>query len=192
MKLDELSSALGSRLTSYSRKVLEAYIEREETLDPLLDLDILKEKTGIFCTLRKNNRLRGCIGFPYPTHQLGEALVKSTIQAAVQDPRFKKVKIVELADINIELTVLTPPELITVSSSDDILKKINLGVDGLIIDSGNNKGLLLPQVPIEQNWTIHEYLEGICLKAFLPRDSWKDTEKVKLYNFQGRIFEEGK
>ena len=68
--------------------------------------------------------------------------------------------------------------------------KINIGRDGLIIEHRGHRGLFLPQVPVEQHWTIDEYLEGICNKAFLPSDVWKDIEKTKLYKFQGKIFEE--
>jgi uncharacterized protein (TIGR00296 family) len=151
----------------------------------------LKEKCGIFCTLRKNDQLRGCIGFPYPTHPLGEALVKSTIQAAAHDPRFQRVNASELKEIKIELTILTPPELIIVSHPKEYFKEIEIGRDGLVVESKHNRGLLLPQVPVEQDWSIQEFLEGICQKAYLPKDAWMDIDHVKLYKFQGKIFHEG-
>ena len=190
MKLIDLSNDLGTKLTSYSRKVLEEYINNSRTLEPLFNPEILEEKAGIFCTLRKNKQLRGCIGFHYPSHKLGDALVKSTIQAAVHDPRFNPVKPSELNQIEIELTVLTPPELIKVRDSDEYVKIIKIGIDGLIIESGQRRGLLLPQVPVEQQWTIEEFLEGICHKAYLDSNAWQDIKNTKLYKFNGKIFEE--
>ena len=191
MKLDDLSNELGKKLTDYSRKTINTYFIELKTLEPLYDPVILQEKAGIFCTLRKFGQLRGCIGYPYPSNPLGEALVQSTIQAAVEDPRFQPVTGKELKDITIELTVLTPPELIKISSSyKEYYDKIKIGVDGLIIEQRGRRGLLLPQVPVEQHWTIDEYLEGICHKAYLASDAWKDTTATKLYKFQGRIFEE--
>ena len=190
MHLDDLSDELGKKLTSYSRQVLESYLTDHKTLEPLTDSPVLLEKAGIFCTLRKFGQLRGCIGYPYPTFPLGNALVKATIQSAVDDPRFPQVTASELKDITIELTVLTPPQLISVSKFEDYYEKIKIGEDGLIIEHKGQRGLLLPQVPIEQHWTIDEYLKGICHKAYLSSNSWKDIQKTKLYKFNGKIFEE--
>ena len=190
MLLEDLSEELGKKLTVYSRNVLNSYINDHKTIEPLLEPSILKEKSGIFCTLRKFGNLRGCIGYPYPTHPLGEALVKATIQSAVEDPRFPQVTSKELKDIEIELTVLTPPQLITVSKFEEYYEKIKIGEDGLIIEHKGRRGLLLPQVPVEQHWTIDEYFEGICHKAYLSSNSWKDIQNTKLYKFNGKIFEE--
>ncbi len=190
MHLDDLSEELGKKLTSYSRQVLMAYITDHKTLPALTDSALLQEKAGIFCTLRKFGQLRGCIGYPYPTNKLGDALVKATIQSAVEDPRFPQVTAKELKDIEIELTVLTPPELITVTTYQEYYNKIEIGKDGLIIEHEGRRGLFLPQVPVEQHWTIDEYLEGICHKAYLSSNSWKDIHNTKLYKFQGKIFEE--
>lgn len=190
MNFQDLSEELGKKLTGYSRQVLNSYINDHKTLPPLTDPIILQEKAGIFCTLRKFGNLRGCIGFPYPTYTLGEALVKATIYSAVEDPRFSKVSSKELKDIEIELTVLTPPQLITVTNYEEYYDAIKIGRDGLFIDHSGQTGLFLPQVPVEQHWTIEEYLEGICNKAYLPIDTWKNLESTKLYKFQGKIFKE--
>lgn len=190
MQLTDLSDDLGKKLTSYSRLVLTSYIKDHKELEPLLDSKMLQEKSGVFCTLRKYGQLRGCIGYPYPSHPLGEALVKATIQSGVEDPRFPAVTEKELKDITIELTILTPPELIKVNKFEDYYNEITIGVDGLIIEHKGRRGLLLPQVPVEQHWTIDEYLEGICHKAYLSTNAWKDIENTKLYKFSGKIFEE--
>jgi hypothetical protein len=190
MLLDDLSDELGKILTSYSRRVLNSYLSEHITLPFLSDPPVLKEKSGIFCTLRKFGQLRGCIGFPYPTHPLGEAHVKSTLQAAVDDPRFPAVSFKELSDITIELTVLTPPQLISVQKFEDYYEQIKIGLDGLIIEHKSRRGLLLPQVPVEQHWDIDDYLEGICQKAYLSPETWKNVQSTKLYKFNGKIFDE--
>ncbi|MHA2362444.1 MAG: TIGR00296 family protein [Candidatus Hodarchaeales archaeon] len=191
IQLEDFSSELGNKMILYARKVLETYLSKQEQeLPPLTEPSILQNNAGIFCTLKKAGQLRGCIGYPYPTYPLGKALVKASIQSAVQDPRFNPVKYNELDKIKIELTVLTPPQLLKVSSKEDYYKKIEIGRDGLIAEYRNNRGLLLPQVPIEQKWSIIEFLAHTCQKAGIPSDLWQDTNKVKFFIFQGKIFEE--
>jgi hypothetical protein len=90
-----------------------------------------------------------------------------------------------------EVSVLTPPELIKVSKTNEYPSKIKIGEDGLIVERGMFKGLLLPQVPVEWGWDEEEFLCQCCIKAGLPPDNWllKDT---KIYKFQAIIFEEEK
>lgn len=194
MDFSDLTPELGSLMLRYSRRVLEVRLHQGETLPALQEPHILQEKAGLFCTL-KNRRggLRGCIGLPYPTHRLGEALVNATIGAALEDPRFPPVTKEELPHLTIDLTVLTPPEKLVVSSPDEYLGKIKVGRDGLIVGTGAySRGLLLPQVPVEQGWDTQEFLEGTCRKAMLPKDAWRDLKRVMVYRFQGQIFEEEK
>ena len=103
------------------------------------------------------------------------------IAASSQDPRFPPVKPDELKDIDVEVSVLTAPTELT-----DPLA-VRVGTDGLIIEKGMNRGVLLPQVPTEQGWDKKQYLEGICRKAGLPPDAWKDA---KLLRFQAIVFDE--
>jgi uncharacterized protein (TIGR00296 family) len=89
----------------------------------------------------------------------------------------------------VEITVLTPPEPIGAETPEERLNEIEIGKHGLIIERGPHGGLLLPQVPVEQGWGKEEFLEGLCMKAGLPRDSWRDM-KTMLSSFQGVIFSE--
>ena len=186
-QLNDYTPELGNQMVTYARKVLEKYILEKKVLEPLIEPPILEVKAGIFCTLKLNGKLRGCIGYPNPSFSLGEALVKSSIQSAVHDPRFKPITYQELKEIIIELTILTPPQLIEVSNPLDYFEKIKIGRDGLIIEYNHSSGLLLPQVPIEQNWTVSQYLEHICVKAGISSQLWKDP-KTNIYSFQGIIF----
>lgn len=151
------------------------------------------ERAGVFVTLNTvkngNKKLRGCIGYPYPTHVLVEAIIDSAINAAVHDPRFLPLSINEIYNVVFEVSVLTPPKIIEVNDPKEITKKINIGQDGLIVERGFYKGLLLPQVPIEWGWNPEEFVSQCCIKAGLPSDSW-ESKQTKIYKFQAIIFEE--
>jgi uncharacterized protein (TIGR00296 family) len=95
----------------------------------------------------------------------------------------------ELDNVVFEVSVLTPPELVETTNPKEYINKIKVGEDGLIIERGYNKGLLLPQVPIEWGWCEEEFLCQCCMKAGLPPDSWL-TKDAKIYKFRAIIFEE--
>jgi len=147
------------------------------------------EKQGVFVTLEKNGQLRGCIGFPEPYLPLYRAIIESARSAAFSDPRFSPLKESEMADIKIEISVLTVPELIKVKKPEEYLKKINIGKDGLIIRSSFGSGLLLPQVFIEYKCDSEKALMMLCRKAGLSYDAWKSPAS-KIYKFQAEIFHE--
>jgi uncharacterized protein (TIGR00296 family) len=118
-----------------------------------------------------------------------EALIDSAINAATEDPRFEPISSTELNHVVFEVSILTPPERIDVANPKEYLSKIKVGQDGLIIERGYHKGLLLPQVPIDWGWCEEEFLCQCCMKAGLPPDSWL-TKDAKLYKFSAIIFEE--
>jgi len=145
--------------------------------------------SGVFVTLNNSDGLRGCIGFPMPDKKLSHVIIDAAISAATEDPRFSPVKTNELNDIVFEVTVLTPPAEIVVTDPTEYLEKIKVGRDGLIIRHSFSSGLLLPQVPVEYGWNVEEFLQHICEKAGLSRDTWKN-ESVKIEKFEGIIFKE--
>ena len=178
------------KLLEFSRKVIMTYLKEGIKLKPTLEgPNYFYEKSGVFCTLKLNDQLRGCIGYPEPVFPLIEALQRASISSATQDPRFPAVTLEEFEDIKIELTILTPPELLKVNNPDEYLNEITIGKHGLIAELGENRGLLLPQVPVEWNWSVREFLEQTCNKAWLSKDAFKDP-KFNLYRFEGRIISE--
>jgi uncharacterized protein (TIGR00296 family) len=190
----KLTREEGKFLVNLSRRTVTMYIESGIKLELSKDIPSkLMEPCGVFVTLsimnNKNKMLRGCIGLPYPTTPLVEGVIDAAISAATQDPRFQPVTLEELNHIVFEVSVLTPPELVSVNKPTDYPSKIEVGSDGLIIEYGYNKGLLLPQVPVELNWNEEEFLCQTALKAGLTPDSWlmKDT---RIYRFQAIIYEE--
>ncbi|UCC92886.1 MAG: TIGR00296 family protein [Thermoplasmata archaeon] len=146
---------------------------------------------GVFTTLKTHpgDSLRGCIGIPEPIMSLRDALVRSAMSAATQDPRFPRVSPGELDSILVEVTLMTPPEYIEVESPDELLEKVRIGVHGLIAVRGRARGLLLPQVPVEQGWDTEEFLRHTCWKAGLPMESWNDGV-TRFQWFTGQVFGE--
>ncbi len=181
----------GQELVRAAREAIEYYFQYNDEPQVLkgVDLDKYSEPRGVFVTLKKKGELRGCIGYPLPMFPLGKAVVKSALAAAFEDFRFTPLSENELKDLEIELSVLTVPEKISVKKPEEYLKKIKIGRDGLIIEYGMYSGLFLPQVPTEQKWGMQEYLDHLCMKAGMPPGTWKQPGVV-LKSFQAEIFEE--
>jgi len=186
----QLSDSDGVFLVKTARKAVTEFLSNGNKIK--LESDIEEKfsfNSGVFVTLNNPDGLRGCIGFPMPEKKLSHAIVDGAIAAATEDPRFPSVKTNELNDIVFEVTVLTPPVEIDVSDPMEYLEKIKVGRDGLIIRHSFSSGLLLPQVPVEYNWNVEEFLQHTCEKAGLSRDTWKN-ESVKIEKFEGIIFKE--
>lgn len=139
---------------------------------------VLNEKRGAFVTLKVNDQLRGCIGYPLPRKSLWETISDVAISAATQDFRFESITLEELPDTKIEISVLSLPKQIK-----DI-KKIEVGKHGIIISKGPCKGLLLPQVPLEWKWDLETYLSHGCLKAGLDKKEWKKGVNIEIFSAQ--------
>lgn len=188
---ERLSLEEGRYLVRLARQAIKDYLRGLEVRPEPPPTSRLREKRGVFVTLYlyPSKELRGCIGFPMPTMPLFEATVQSAISSAVNDPRFMPLDKEELDRVIIEVSVLTPPEEISYRDPRELLEKIVVGRDGLIIRSGPFSGLLLPQVPVEYGWDVEEYLMHLCLKAGLDSTHWL-TGKVKIYRFTAQIFSE--
>jgi uncharacterized protein (TIGR00296 family) len=190
----ELSQEEGEFLARLARKAVEEYLKtRKHAPVPDNISEKLKQPCGVFVTINSMEKgekeLRGCIGYPYPTDPLVQAVIQSAISAATEDPRFYPLSSKELDEVVFEVSVLTPPEKIETKKPKEYPAKIKVGEDGLIVERGMYKGLLLPQVPIEWKWNEEEFLCQCCIKAGLPADNWL-LDGTKLYKFQAIIFEE--
>ena len=183
-----ISDRAGEYLVEIAKKAIEHFIETKEKLEKPDDYPIeLDEKLGVFVTLNKNNMLRGCIGDTETIESVSNATIEVAIAAAFYDPRFSAVTKDEFPILDLEVTVLTKPELIVVAHPDQYFEEIEIGRDGLIIQKGYSRGLLLPQVATEHAFNIEEFLENTCMKAGISADSWMD-ESCDVYKFQGQIF----
>jgi len=180
----------GGMLVRIARKAVENYVRTGSSIAPKGCPAAFSEKRGVFVTICKypGKELRGCIGHPEATHPLIEALVNSAMYAA-RDPRFPPLNAAELGRVRIEVSVLTEPKLIDSGNPDRYPEEIEIGKDGLIIEKGKMRGLLLPQVAAELNWDQETFLGHLCIKANLTPDQWH-AKGVRIYKFQAEIFAE--
>lgn len=190
----DLTQQEGEFIVRLARDAVAEYLKTRKCFQtPKNTPEKLKQNCGVFVTINAlrhgEKELRGCIGYPYPTDPLVEALISSAISAATQDPRFNRLSTNELENVVFEVSVLTPPEQVKTNKPNEYLKKIRIGQDGLIIERGTCRGLLLPQVPVEWHWDEEEFLCQCCLKAGLSADNWLLSD-TKIYKFQAVIFEE--
>jgi uncharacterized protein (TIGR00296 family) len=184
-----LSLEEGKKAVVFARNVIEEYVRNNKTPKESI-AGVFNEKQGAFVTIHTypDHDLRGCIGIPLPIMPLKEAIIEGA-QSATRDPRFPPLDENELNNIIIEVTILTKPVLIKINKPQDYLKEIEIGRDGLIAEKGFFRGLLLPQVPVEQRWDLEEFLSNTCMKAGLMPDAWFD-KNIKISKFSGQIFTE--
>jgi len=138
----------------------------------------LREPGAAFVTLKTKGSLRGCIGHLAPVDPLYRTVAECAVAAASRDYRFDSVTAEELPDIELEISVLGPMEVI-----DDV-NQIQVGVHGLYIEKSGNRGLLLPQVAVEHNLDRDRFLELTCRKAGLPADAWKKGATIRIFTAQ--------
>ncbi|MFW9855435.1 MAG: TIGR00296 family protein [Candidatus Thorarchaeota archaeon] len=186
----------GDYLVKLARKVIEIYLRDGTRMEIPEDApQDLFDESGAFVTLHsiigsETANLRGCIGrIESRNSTLIQSTIDSAIDAAVHDPRFPPVKETEMRQILVEVTILTPPQTLIISNPDEYFHHIEIGRHGLIAQRGFNRGLLLPQVPVEQKWNIKTYLDYVCMKAGLPAEAWRHLE-TKISRFEGIIFTE--
>jgi len=145
---------------------------------PLPHLD---QPRGAFVTLHLEGELRGCVGFIQPTRELYQTIVEAALNAAFHDPRFLPVSEEEAPGLEVEISVLSLPQPI-------LPEQVVVGRHGLVVARGLYRGLLLPQVAVEQEWDATTFLEQTCLKAGLPTDAWK--RGATLQGFTAEVFGE--
>ncbi len=149
-----------------------------------------EEKSGAFVTinLHPSGELRGCIGYPQPFFPLVKSIEKGA-EGVAEDPRFPPLRAEELDVITVEVSMLTPPQLIEVKKPKELPKHVAVGVDGLSVAQGPYRGLLLPQVAVDWGWDASEFLSEACMKAGLLADAWLEPS-TRVYKFQAEVFAE--
>jgi uncharacterized protein (TIGR00296 family) len=190
----DLTQKEGETLVRFARKAVEEYLKTRKTISVPAEIPRnLLQLCGVFVTInsvkKREKELRGCIGYPYPTMPLAKAVIDSAINAATQDPRFEPLSLAELSNVVFEVSVLTPPEVVDAKRATEYPSKIKVGKDGLIVERGMFKGLLLPQVPVEWEWNEEEFLCQCSIKAGLPPDCWL-MSGTRICKFQAMIFGE--
>ena len=183
----------GREAVALARETLDSHVRKEKVPKHTWTRGPFSEERGVFVTLNLTDpmkeRLRGCIGFPYPVKKLGTAIQEATQAAASVDPRFPPVQRGELDAIVVEVSVLTVPAPLKPARPLDLPSMVRIGVDGLIASASGRSGLLLPQVATEFGMGSEEFLSQVCLKAGLLPDAWLEAG-TEIQVFQSEVFEE--
>jgi AmmeMemoRadiSam system protein A len=162
--MNEYSDEERELLLRLAHRAIAAELHQEE-LDTTPPSTHLAEPRGAFTTLHRSGQLRGCIGYVIALHPLYRTIADTAAGAAFRDPRFVPVTVSELAELVIEISVLSP--LLPIKPEE-----VEVGRHGLMVTLGQARGLLLPQVPLEWGWDREKFLSETCRKAGLPADAW--------------------
>lgn len=138
---------------------------------------------AVFVTLRANGTIRGSVGSVVETAPLYRTIQEMAIAAASRDPRFPPVRLEDLADLTIEVSVLGPRTRVYAPS------EICIGTHGVCVSADGKRGLLLPQAAVESGWDAETFLSQACQKAGLPPDTWHRPDAI-LEVFQTQDFAE--
>lgn len=170
-------------LLQVARDAILAHLARRRATPPVA-AGALAEPRGAFVTLhrRSNRELRGCVGMMRSDRPLAETVARMAVAAAAEDGRFAPVTAAELPDLQIEISALAP--MLPIRPEE-----VEVGRHGLWISHSGRRGVLLPQVPVEQGWDRETFLDHTCLKAGLPEGTWRQPG-VELLGFTATVFGE--
>ena len=168
------------RLLDLARRAVIARVQRAPA--PVAPADLNIPASGVFVTLYHRGELRGCLGTLDPREPVAEAVIRLAGDVTHRDHRFDPLRVAELNEVAIDLSVLTEPTIVSDPS------EIVVGRDGLIVEQGRRKGLLLPQVAPEHGFDRDTFLAHTCLKAGLAADAWRHGATI--YRFEAEVFGE--
>ncbi|MCX6544092.1 MAG: AmmeMemoRadiSam system protein B [Acidobacteria bacterium] len=170
-------------LLRLARETISRYLASDTVPLPRGGSSRLLRESGVFVTLKKHGELRGCIGRLQAQGTLVRLVSAMAFESAFRDPRFEPVRAGELGEIDIEVSVLTPPRQVAGPGA------IAVGRDGVILRLGDRSAVFLPQVATEQKWNREQLLDNLALKAGLPTDAWRG-KTAQLLTFQADVFSE--
>jgi len=191
---DLLTKEEGKYLLTLARKAIEHFLVKHQKLE-VLPADVpskrLAKDGACFVTLYKGKKkdLRGCIGSLEAHRPLIMDVIDNALNSAFGDPRFPQVRMEEMKEIRIEISVLTPPKRLVVKSSDELLQKLTPRKHGLIIQKGWARATFLPVVWDELKKK-EDFLVHLCMKAGLGPDEWKDAASMEFSTYMAQEFEE--
>jgi len=179
--MSPLSSEEKTFLFRLARRSLEAAVRGERMDAPAEFPRTLGSPGGVFVSLHQHGALRGCVGYVEALKPLYQTVIEAAAAAALHDSRFPRVDSAELAGLEVEISVLSPFWEVR-------LEEIQVGLHGLMVTRGFARGLLLPQVAVERDWTVSQFLAETCRKAGLPSDAWERGAKIEA--FTAEVFSE--
>ncbi len=176
----QLSAKEKQLLLEIAREAVTSYVRKGTIPRREVKEASLQEKKGCFVCIKINGMLRGCIGNFLSDRPLYQLVQEMAVSAATKDPRFYPMKEADLADFDLEISVLS--ELSKISS----IEEIKVGTHGLYLEKNFSRGVLLPQVAVEYGWDRDTFLSQTSLKAGLGKDDWR--EGADIYTFSALVF----
>ena len=176
-----LNEAERRQLVDLARRSVEARVSGRRGAAP--PDPVSTPASGVFVTVKVSGELRGCLG-TLECRDLATDVVRCAADAASEDPRFAPVASHELTALTVEVSILGPLERIDPLEPESIV----VGRDGLVVEDGHQRGLLLPQVAAERHWTREQFLRQTCVKAGLRTEAWRHGAAV--YRFSAEVFGE--
>jgi len=152
------------------------------------DIPSARQRRGAFVSLHeRGGDLRGCIGHLQSDRPLGEVIRQVAVSAAQHDPRFAPVTREELAELRIEISVLSEPVRVALAE----LPRLVIGRDGVLVRNGLAQAVLLPQVATENGFGPEAFLDAVCHKAGLAPGSWREPAgTTQVFTFTADVFVE--
>lgn len=184
MRGPEMGDGDGAAIVAAARAAIAKALGAQAAAAP----PVRPARAGVFVTIHGGSGLRGCIGFPEPSGPLRETLAEAAVAAATRDGRFAPVTAGELASVTIEVSVLSEAAPLA-GPREAYPGLVRVGRDGLVVQRGADRGLLLPQVATEMSWSAAEFLDGACQKAGLEPGCWRDAQ-VEVSTFAATVFRE--
>jgi AmmeMemoRadiSam system protein A len=175
--MSPLTDAQQRILLRLAREAVEASARNHRLSEVVPPHDVPTDCCGAFVSLHKGENLRGCIGHIEALKPLAQTVRECASSAAMLDPRFDAVTPDELADLRIEISILSP--FFEISPN-----QVEVGVHGLLISRGAQRGLLLPQVAVHWKWDRERFLKETCRKAGLEEDAWSHGARIQAFTAQ--------
>jgi AmmeMemoRadiSam system protein A len=178
--MSQLNKQDQETLLQIARDSVHAHLVHQNLELPEIPSGALSEPRGVFVSIHHGNNLRGCVGTTDPPGSLYQSVAACAVAAASRDSRFKPLQLSEMPEVDFEISVLSPVEVVT------DFQNIEVGTHGLIVSRGNARGLLLPQVAVQHQWDREQFLGETCRKAGLPPTAWKQGATV--HRFTAEVF----
>ena len=172
-------------MLGFARETIRRYLTTETLPLPRGFSPRLQRNRGVFVTLKKRGELRGCIGHIPSDMPMVRLAGMMAFESALNDPRFARLALEEMREVEIEISILSPPKV--VSGPSDIV----VGRDGVVIAADGRSAVFLPQVAPEQGWNRDQMLDNLCVKAGLPAKRWQQRG-TRFETFQAEVFGEGR
>lgn len=172
-------------LLGIAREAIISHLQTGRLIEPECKEASLNQHRGCFVTLSQEGQLRGCLGTFSSDRPLCREVAVMAVAAATEDPRFYPMRIEDLDNFSVEISVLSPLRKTTEPA------EIVVGVHGIYLEKDGQRGVLLPQVAVEQQWDRERFLQHTCRKAGLEQDAWQ-ADDCDIYLFTAQIMKEAR